>query len=100
MEGHCDGRTLGTHESDVAALLAKDGALSGRDDVDVYDLVLLRQSPAFLVLGFKAELDGLADVGEGLFVVPTLTDASRNQRAFGHEPAVFARSQHHRKLHV
>jgi hypothetical protein len=29
-----------------------------------------------------------------------LTDASRNQRAFGHEPAVFARSQHHRELHA
>jgi hypothetical protein len=96
-------RGTGQKNDDEAACVHRGAIASGAArsgcDVDVQDLVILGQCPAFLVFGLKAELNSLADVGEGLFMGSALADTSWDQRTFGYQPAVFTRCQHHRKFH-
>src|SRR5436190_21746084 len=62
--------------------------LGGSGDLD--DFVARRT----VLAGLQAELDGLADVGERLVASPSLADATGQNRALGHDPAVLAGTEH------
>src|SRR5438105_14182212 len=69
------------------------------EDGDVDDLIVLGNSPAFLLSRLETKFDRLADVGQSLLARASLADAARNQRTFGHQPTVFATAQDHRQIH-